>query len=275
MTYAPQSYKDARAFLIAEFDLHPQSRDYPADLDPAEVGIVGDAAHIRAGTSYHLGRDHLNLAKDPYSARIERDRRGLTNAAAALDIGSFTKTYPGGRIADLRHLSAWIVRQCHTGAWDAAWIREVIYTIDGATVLRYDHRRGQTSAPRAGESDRSHLWHTHLSGYRDTETVDKTSLFRRYVHELATPGAPPSAPPVPAYPGRVLTYALGRPMMRGTDVRTWQARMAARGWRIAVDGIYGPQSAAIATQFQREKHLLVDGKVGPQTWTASWTALIT
>jgi peptidoglycan hydrolase-like protein with peptidoglycan-binding domain len=51
--------------------------------------------------------------------------------------------------------------------------------------------------------------------------------------------------------------------------------MAHRGWTIAVDGDFGPQSASVCTQFQTEKHLTVDGMVGPQTWNASWTAPIT
>ena len=63
--------------------------------------------------------------------------------------------------------------------------------------------------------------------------------------------------------------------MRGEDVRTWQARMSRRGWRIDVDGAYGPQSREVCLAFQREKRLVVDGIVGPETWRAAWTAPIT
>lgn len=82
-------------------------------------------------------------------------------------------------------------------------------------------------------------------------------------------------PAYPPFPGRHLRYVEGRRVMTGDDVRTWQARMAERGWRISVDGEYGPQSAGVATRFQREKGLTVDGIVGPQTWNASWTLPIT
>lgn len=78
-----------------------------------------------------------------------------------------------------------------------------------------------------------------------------------------------SAPP---WPGRYFTYP---PVMRGEDVRTWQARMRERGWTIAVDGAYGPQSREVCRLFQREKGLAVDGIVGPETWAASWAAPIT
>lgn len=55
----------------------------------------------------------------------------------------------------------------------------------------------------------------------------------------------------------------------------WQQRMKDRGWPIDPDGVYGPQTAAVATAFQKEKNLTVDGKIGPQTWDAAWTAPIT
>jgi len=70
------------------------------------------------------------------------------------------------------------------------------------------------------------------------------------------------APPTPA--------TLLGPGSSGADVRAWQQQMARRGWRIQVDGVFGPQSARVARQFQRNKGLLVDGLVGRQTWAAAW-----
>jgi hypothetical protein len=75
----------------------------------------------------------------------------------------------------------------------------------------------------------------------------------------------------PPWPGRHLRYTPGH-VMRGDDVRMWQQRMKDLGRGIAVDGLYGPQSAAVARDFQQEKGLEVDGIVGPQTWRASWLA---
>jgi peptidoglycan hydrolase-like protein with peptidoglycan-binding domain len=46
--------------------------------------------------------------------------------------------------------------------------------------------------------------------------------------------------------------------------------MAQRGWRIRVDGIFGPQSERVARAFQKRRGLRVDGLVGPRTWTATW-----
>jgi GH24 family phage-related lysozyme (muramidase) len=53
-------------------------------------------------------------------------------------------------------------------------------------------------------------------------------------------------------------------------VAQWQAQMQRRGWTIAVDGLYGPQSDRIARQFQQEKGLDADGIVGAQTWQAAF-----
>jgi GH25 family lysozyme M1 (1,4-beta-N-acetylmuramidase) len=98
------------------------------------------------------------------------------------------------------------------------------------------------------------------------------------------PTPPPGqAPPFP-YPS---TDYLGLPSSNphchsgyrgGVDARnvhTWQAQMAHRGWTIAADGRYGPQSDSVCRSFQAEKGLSVDGLVGPHTWEASWTAPIT
>jgi peptidoglycan hydrolase-like protein with peptidoglycan-binding domain len=59
------------------------------------------------------------------------------------------------------------------------------------------------------------------------------------------------------------------------NIRTWQHQMAARGWSIGVDGLYGPESESVCRQFQSEKGLAVDGLVGPNTWSKSWTAPVT
>lgn len=59
------------------------------------------------------------------------------------------------------------------------------------------------------------------------------------------------------------------------SLQAWQQRMKDRGWSIGVDGLYGPNTEAVARAFQREKGLVVDGLIGPATWAAAWTADIT
>lgn len=85
------------------------------------------------------------------------------------------------------------------------------------------------------------------------------------------PDTPADRPPdPPPWPGRIL-----EPPMRGTDVELWQRRMRARGWRVTVDGIFGPQSAGVAKAFQREKGLKATGRVNRTTWEAAWKAPVT
>lgn len=74
----------------------------------------------------------------------------------------------------------------------------------------------------------------------------------------------------PDYPGYLLRYTPGLPLEGRPAVRQWQIQMQQRGWRIAVDGFYGPESQRIARQFQQEKGLSVDGIVGEQTWRATF-----
>ena len=86
---------------------------------------------------------------------------------------------------------------------------------------------------------------------------------------------------------RVLRPA-GPPVFRGEltprDVRTfrpavqqWQARMAARGWAIKVDGHFGPRSAGVAAAFARDKRIAVrtPGVVTKAVWDAAWTTPVT
>ncbi|MGE7432747.1 peptidoglycan recognition protein family protein [Kitasatospora sp. NPDC001175] len=80
--------------------------------------------------------------------------------------------------------------------------------------------------------------------------------------------APAPAPSGPAWPGEYLRAQT--PMIHDDTARAWQQRMSDRGWRITVDGWYGPASAAVCRQFQAEKGLTVDGIVGPDTWACAF-----
>jgi hypothetical protein len=176
MTRAPDTLIAARRLLLDHLDINP-GRTVAADLDPAEVGIVGDPAHVGG---YHCGADRVRrvdgMIRDYSVTESPRDRAGLDEWACALDIGEFRVTV-GGWVYDLPHLSAWIVGQCRADAPDTRDIREVIWSPDGRTVRRWD-RLG-----RRDTGDGSHRWHTHISYHRDGIKAgrDQAVLFRRYL----------------------------------------------------------------------------------------------
>lgn len=111
----------------------------------------------------------------------------------------------------------------------------------------------------------------HKDGYDTSCPGDfLTTWVRAGARRPDTPAdRPPEAPP---WPGRILSYP---PVMRGTDVETWQRRMRARGWSLVVDGAFGPQSANAAKAFQREKGLKATGRVNRTTWETTWSAPVT
>ena len=50
-----------------------------------------------------------------------------------------------------------------------------------------------------------------------------------------------------------------------SQVSAVQAELKARGYRIKIDGAYGPKTRAAVKSFQRKHRLQVDGQIGPQT----------
>jgi len=168
MSYAPATLNDLRTYWQS------QNGTY--------LGIVGDTRHTKG---YHLGRDRIydgtgpGLGDADYSVKTARDKRGLTDGAAAFDFGKLD-----GSFTKLQAFSVWLVEErCRRNAPGTSDIREVIYSPDGDTVLRWDRQRGYASAPRPGEADNSHRWHTHISYYRDSEQRDKVSLIRGYFEQ--------------------------------------------------------------------------------------------
>lgn len=177
MTQAPECLKAGRRLLLDVLDFHENTSKHPADLDPAEVGIVPDPAH-RGG--YHCGRDRVNPTRDYSVIESARDRTGLNSNACALDIGWF-ETRVAGKSHDLRSFSLWLVAQCRANAPDTTHIREIIYSPDGRIVKRFDRLN------RRSTGDRSHLTHTHLSFFRDSIAAGRdvcVTLFRRYLLEI-------------------------------------------------------------------------------------------
>lgn len=149
MTYAPADLLAVRQYLLTSTGLSGDA-----------VGIVGDPEHASTG-GYHEGNDDLarvgRLSTDYSKRENARDRPG-SNAASALDIGDFVH----GKVS-LRSLTLGFVAACERSDPRTADVREVIYTPDGSTVRRFDRLGIRTTG------DSSHLFHTHISFFRDSE----------------------------------------------------------------------------------------------------------
>jgi hypothetical protein len=167
MTYAPDSLKKLAALWISNGGVN--------------LGIVGDTRHVTKGTSYHLGKSQL--ADGAYSAKLPRDVEGLTDAASAIDLGKLD-----GSLTGLQKFSTWLVNQCKANAPGTNDIREVIWSPDGKVVRRWDDvsRTIYNGGDGTGQGDNTHLYHTHISFYRDAEKRDHTTTFRPYF-ELGEP----------------------------------------------------------------------------------------
>lgn len=153
MTYAPADLLAVRRYLL-------QATGLSGDA----VGIVGDPAHAATG-GYHEGNDDLarvgRLLSDYSKRESARDRPG-SNAASALDIGSWTGRRGKRQITWLDFNAAWL-DACRRNDPRCRDQRELIYTLDGKIVKRWD-RLGLRTA-----GDSSHLYHTHGSLFRDSE----------------------------------------------------------------------------------------------------------
>lgn len=158
MTIAPPALLAARKWIIDHWN-----------IDPEKVGIVGDPKHFGG---YHCGEDRV-VHNDYSVVESTRDIRGLSAYASALDIGTFNN----GPM-NLQHFSRWLVAQCKAKTPETGNIREVIYSPDGKVVKRWDRLGRRTTG------DDTHLWHTHISIFRDASNADLVKLFKLYTEEM-------------------------------------------------------------------------------------------
>jgi len=90
-------------------------------------------------------------------------------------------------------------------------------------------------------------------------------------HAMAAHGATSTRSTAPARRAHVSTsarFALLQVGSTGARVRAIQARLTAKGYRVAVDGRYGPRTRDAVRRFQLAHHLIADGRVGAATWHA-------
>ncbi len=148
-----------------------------------------------------------------------------------------------------------LVLYCWDGSGRAAHIGIHERIVDGL----YQAIEGNTSPTNVGsQSNGGGVYRRIRSRTVILGWVDMSGMF-----EAAPAPTPAPVTSAPVYPGQIT-----RRGSVGPRVRTIQQRLKDRGWRITVDGVYGPATEAVIRAFQREKRLGVDGVVGPRTWAA-------
>jgi hypothetical protein len=186
VTSQPDSLRDLGAFWTAHGGVN--------------LGVVGNEKHC---DGYHLGQDRIfsscackpkgrciaGLKNNDYSVRTVRDQSGLTNFASAIDLGRLNGTLP-----QLQAFSRWLVRRCQANVRGTRDVREIIYSPDGKRVYGYSREMGVASRPILDYGDASHLTHTHISFYRDSETRDKRPLFEPFFDAVQAGTLDPAAP---------------------------------------------------------------------------------
>jgi hypothetical protein len=228
--------------------------------------------------------DRFHLARSMAASSRLVSCHSIVDDLGRLDVLPFTDTAyaaPGAN-ADGDQLEL-----CGLASWDrATWLNRHHGMVDQAARWAAERCRArglppviltpeQLRADRRGITTHAAVSAAfHRSTHTDPGKGFPLDVFLGLVKDhltVARPGpAPPAVRVAPPWPGVVLRVGSS-----GTAVSTWQRQMRRRGWTIVVDGRFGPASAKVASAFQADKHLHVDGRVGRDTWRATWAAPVT
>ena len=143
-----------------------------------------------------------------------------------------------------------------------------------------------------GYHEQFHVWNQ--TSHDCPGSVRVAQLHNTILPALATTPKPPAPkPPTPTPVVHVPVFPLkagdwfGPPSLNThnhsgyfsatdrTRFKVWQAQMVRRGWKIAVTGKVDSATETAIKQFQQQKGIKVDGRVGPVTWAKAWTAPVT
>lgn len=179
-------------------------------------------------------------------------------------VGVLSGWEAGGLQIVTDHGDGVVTRHLHLAA---AYVRTGEHVVEGQAIGRVG-----SSGNATGDCD-------HLEVRVNGAAVDPVPWIESRLEEMTAGGIAAPAYPLPSGyyfgPKEGPAQSVSGFYSYRESLRKWQQRMADRGWRITVDGLYGDNTRFIALEFQREKGLTADGLIGPATWSAAWTAPIT
>lgn len=202
---------------------------------------------------HYPGTTTWEIGDDDHQANWSDHNPNAKNVVCAKDI------LPDGGI-DLGKLCQYLVTRPHPNLRYVIFNRKI-----------YQRKNGFEAEDYTGRS--AHKRHLHASvgngpDGRSTSGYDSTAPWGIEDMDKA-----PAKPQVPSKP-KPSTSNLGEKMPtrkrgdRGRSVRILQALLNAWGWKVRIDGTFGPQTERAVRQFQDKYANPVDGIVGELTWTA-------
>lgn len=222
------------------------NKRYPKRTKGSE-GTIGDARHAASYSEHNPDKDGSVDAFD-----MDVNLNGAPN-----DEGD------AAELKEIERLKAEFERQPSAQLW--------IHRGQIANKDIDNWRRRKYTGPN------KHMRHVHWQSDADGERKPMVgSLEDDVVDALNDPARTESAKVVPPWPHKAATsFGVEDADRYVKTVYAAQSRLKARGWRLTVDGRFGPQTERVVRLFQREKDMHVDGRLGPNTWRMLWASPIT
>jgi hypothetical protein len=235
-------------------------------LGGSNSGIVGNRAH---STGFHRGAGYVHASD--YSRR--RDPNGADGPYSGWGFACAGDYHHGGnKILRARHAA--LLTRLMDGDDDLANVCEFIgQPWADKPVVYWAVWNGRRTLKRY--SGTGHDMWSHVSVWR-SNAVTQPALWQP---RESKPTPPPKTPGVvklvpPPWPKGATYFAPRDNAPVYATVRKWEARMRQRGWTLKADGRLSLADGKILKAFQKEKGLTVDGRLGPKSFAAAWTAKV-
>jgi hypothetical protein len=222
-----------------------------------------------------------HLMWDPWTGRIvqfypaDKSARALRNLPGGAETNRMGTRciqvevfFSPGAVVDGKRYDTVAETPCKGLDQIVAWMRT--HGIPDVWPLGWPKWSGNSRTASTWKAKAGHYGHCHVPENSHTDPGPMPA-------EMFTGRKPPTAPP---FPGRLLVFEAGKPVLQGADVLAWQRQMRARGWTLTVDGFYTAESAEVCRKFQEDSTahgwpLTVDGICGKETWRAAFERLVT